>query len=50
MRNTKDWYLFVDRLVTEQKQLYIYIERKFYTADDASDYRYQGDFGRRLQS
>ena len=35
MRNTKDWYLFVDRLVTEQKQLYIYIERKFYTADDA---------------
>ena len=25
MRNTKDWYLFVDRLVTEQKQLYIYI-------------------------
>ena len=35
MRNTKDWYLFVDRLVTEQKQLYIYIEQKFYTADDA---------------
>ena len=35
MRNTMDWYLFVDRLVTEQKQLYIYIERKFYTADDA---------------
>ena len=21
MRNTKDWYLFVDRLATEQKQL-----------------------------
>ncbi len=35
MRNTKDWYLFVDRLLTEQKKLYIYIERKFYTADDA---------------
>lgn len=35
MRNTKDWYLFVDRLITEQKRLYIYIERKFYTADDA---------------
>lgn len=35
MRNTKDWYLFVDRLVTEQKKLYFYIERKFYTADDA---------------
>ena len=35
MRNTKDWYLFVDRLLTEQKKLYIYIERKFYTTDDA---------------
>lgn len=35
MRNTKDWYLFVDRLVTEQKKLYMYIERKFYSADDA---------------
>ncbi len=35
MRNTKDWYLFVDRLLTEQKRLYIYIERKFYTTDDA---------------
>ena len=35
MRNTKDWYLFVDRLVTEQKKLYMYIEHKFYSADDA---------------
>ena len=35
MRNTKDWYLFVDRLLTEQKKLYIYLERKFYTTDDA---------------
>ncbi len=35
MRNTKDWYLFVDRLLTQQKKLYIYIERKFYTTDDA---------------
>ena len=35
MRNTKDWYLFVDRLLTGQKKLYIYIERKFYTTDDA---------------
>ena len=35
MRNVKDWYLFIDRLVTEQKQLYIYIERKFYTTDDS---------------
>lgn len=35
MRNTKDWYLFIDRLLTEQKRLYIYIERKFYSSDDA---------------
>lgn len=35
MRNTKDWYLFVDRLSTSRKKLYIYIERKFYTTDDA---------------
>lgn len=35
MRNTKDWYLFVDALVTNNKKLYIYLERKFYTPDDA---------------
>ena len=35
MRNTKDWYLFVDRLCTNGKKLYIYIENKFYTTDDA---------------
>lgn len=35
MRNTKDWYLFVDRLCTSGKKLYIYIENKFYTTDDA---------------
>lgn len=35
MRNTKDWYLFVDRLAASGKKLYIYIERKFYTTDDA---------------
>ena len=35
MRNTKDWYLFVDRLCTEQKKLYMYIENKFYSTDDA---------------
>ena len=34
MRNTKDWYLFVDRLVTEQKKLYFYIEQKYYSHDD----------------
>lgn len=35
MRNTKDWYLFVDRLTTNHKKLYMYIEHKFYSADDA---------------
>lgn len=35
MRNTKDWYLFVDRLVSEQKRLYMYIDHKFYSTDDA---------------
>lgn len=35
MRNTKDWYVFVDQLTTSQKKLYMYIERKFYTTDDA---------------
>ncbi len=35
MRNTKDWYLFVDRLCMNGKKLYIYIENKFYTTDDA---------------
>lgn len=35
MRNTKDWYLFVDRLCSNGKKLYIYIENKFYTTEDA---------------
>ena len=34
-RNTKDYYLFVDRLCTQRKQLYMYLENKFYTPDDA---------------
>ena len=35
MRNTKDWYLFIDRLVTNGKKLFMYLEDKFYSADDA---------------
>lgn len=35
MRNTKDWYLFIDALVKNNKKLYMYIENKFYTPDDA---------------
>lgn len=35
MRNTKEWYLFVDKLVQSGKKLYFYLENKFYTPDDA---------------
>ena len=35
MRNVKDWYLFVDKLVSNQKKLYIYMENCFYKTDDA---------------
>lgn len=35
MRNTKDWYLFIDRLVFGRKKLYLYLEQRFYTADDS---------------
>lgn len=35
MRNVKDWYLFLDRMLTHGKRLFMYIEQKFYTADDA---------------
>lgn len=34
MRNTMDWYLFVERLTISLKKLYIYIENKFYSSDD----------------
>ena len=35
MRSTKDWYLFIDKLVSLNKKLYIYLESKFYTPDEA---------------
>ena len=35
MRNTKEWYIFVDKLVTNNKKLFFYIDNKFYTPDDA---------------
>ena len=35
MRNTKDWYLFLDLMQKNRKRLYIYLDRKFYTPDDA---------------
>jgi len=34
-RNTKDWYIFVDKLVVNGKKLYMYLESRFYTPDDA---------------
>ncbi len=34
-RNVKDWYLFLDRMLSNGKRMFMYIERKFYTADDA---------------
>lgn len=35
MRNTKDWYLFLDRMQKYNKRLYMYLEQKFYTPDDS---------------
>lgn len=35
MRSTKDWYIFVDKLVQAQKKLFFYLENKFYNTDDA---------------
>lgn len=35
MRNTREWYIFVDKLVQCQKQLYFYLDNRFYTPDDA---------------
>lgn len=35
MRNTKEWYFFIDKLVQNNKKLYFYLDRKFYSPDDA---------------
>lgn len=35
MRNTLEWYLFLDRLTSNNKRLYMYIEQKYYTTDDS---------------
>lgn len=34
-RSAKDWYIFVDALVKNNKKLFFYIENKFYTPDDS---------------
>lgn len=33
-RNTLDWYLFVDRLVTNELQLYFYLENKYFRSNE----------------
>jgi DNA invertase Pin-like site-specific DNA recombinase len=35
MRNTKDWYVFIDKLVTSGKRLYMYLDGNFYTPDNS---------------
>lgn len=35
MRNTKDWYIFIDKLVTSGKRLFLYMENTFYSPDNA---------------
>lgn len=35
MRNTRDWFVFLDRISSSGKKLYMYIDQKFYTPDDA---------------
>jgi DNA invertase Pin-like site-specific DNA recombinase len=33
-RNTLDWYLFVDKMVTNGKRLYLYLDHKFFTPEE----------------
>lgn len=33
-RNTMDWYIFVDRLITNNLQLYFYLDKKFFTPNE----------------
>lgn len=35
MRNPKDWYLFIERLVQNGKQLYIYLDNNYYSPDNS---------------
>lgn len=34
-RNTKDWYLFIDKLVNNNKKLFFYLENCFYNPDNS---------------
>lgn len=35
LRNTLDWYIWIDRLTTHGKRLYMYLEDTFYSPDNA---------------
>ncbi|MBR4026635.1 MAG: recombinase family protein, partial [Lachnospiraceae bacterium] len=35
VRSTKDWYLFIDKVISYGKQLFIYMDNKFYEPEDA---------------
>lgn len=35
MRNVLDWYLFLDRVLKNGKQIYMYLDNSFYTPDNA---------------
>lgn len=35
MRNVKDWYIFIDKMMKNGKRLYFYLESKWYESDDA---------------
>lgn len=35
MRSAKDWYIFLGKMTENKKQLYIYLEHRFYQPDDA---------------
>lgn len=34
-RSTKDWYIFIDKLVTSGKKLFFYLDNTYYTPDNA---------------
>lgn len=35
MRNVKDWYIFIDKMMKNGKRLYFYLDNKWYESDDA---------------
>lgn len=35
MRNVKDWYVFIDKMVKNGKKLFFYMDNKYYEADDS---------------